>query len=119
MYHSVYLLNRVPGFPFCGEVKRRRAIQEILSSLQERLQRWTSSAVAKDAPGNEMDSAPPLTYEVALWVACQKVVETTASLQSDLDRLDDELRGRPLAHSQNRSQHRTWSRDHHRTYSGG
>ena len=37
VYHSVYLLNRAPGFPSCGEVKRRRAIQEILSSLQERL----------------------------------------------------------------------------------
>ena len=35
MYHSVYLLNRAPGFPTCGEVKRRRAIQEILSSLQD------------------------------------------------------------------------------------
>ena len=31
VYHSVYLLNRAPGFPSCGEVKRRRAIQEILS----------------------------------------------------------------------------------------
>ena len=33
VYHSVYLLNRAPGFPSCGEVKRKRAIQEILSSL--------------------------------------------------------------------------------------
>ena len=119
VYHSVYLLNRVPGFPSCGEVKRRRAIQEILSSLQERLQRQTSSTVAKDAPGNEMDSAPPLTYEVALLVAHQKVIETAPSLQSDLDRLDHELRGRPQAHSQNRSWHRTWSRDCHRMHSGG
>ena len=55
MYHSVYLLNRAPGFPSCGEVKRRGAIQEILSSLQERLQRQTSSADAEDAPGNEME----------------------------------------------------------------
>ena len=69
VYHSVYLLNRVPGFPSCGEGKRRRAIQEIHSSLQERLQRQTSSIVAKDAPGNEMDSAPLLTYEAALQVA--------------------------------------------------
>ena len=42
VYHSMYLLNRTPGFPSCGEVKRRRAIQEILSSLQDRLWRWTS-----------------------------------------------------------------------------
>ena len=39
MYHSVYLLNRALGSPSCGEVKQKRAIQEILSSLQERLQR--------------------------------------------------------------------------------
>ena len=37
VYHSMYLLNRAPGFPSCGEVKRRRAIQEILSSLWDRL----------------------------------------------------------------------------------
>ena len=37
VYHSVYLLNRAPGFPSCGEVKRRRAIQDILSSLWDRL----------------------------------------------------------------------------------
>ena len=53
VYHSVYLLNRAPGFPSCGEVKRRRAIQEILSSLQDRLQRWTSPTEARDAPENE------------------------------------------------------------------
>ena len=110
MYHSMYLLNRAPGFPSCGEVKRRRAIQEILSSLQDSLQRWTSSAEGKDAPGNERESAPLPTYEAALWVACQKVVETAAALQSDLDRLDNELRGRPWAHSQSGSQCRTQSR---------
>ena len=80
VYHSFYLLNRLPGFPSCGEVKRRRAIQEILSSLQERLQRQTSSTIAKDNPGNEIDLAPPLTYEAALWVAHWKVIETAASL---------------------------------------
>ena len=107
VYHSVYLLNRAPGFPSCGEVKRRRAIQEILSSLWDRLQRQTSSAEAKDAPGNERESAPLPTYEVALWVACQKVMETAAALQSDLDRLDNKLRGRPWAHSQSGNWHRT------------
>ena len=28
VYHSMYLLSRAPGFPSCGEVKRRRAIKE-------------------------------------------------------------------------------------------
>ena len=120
MYHSVYLLNRAPGFPSCGEVKRRRAIQEILSSLWDRLQRQTSSAEDEDAP--ERESAPLPTYEAALRVACQKVMETATALQSNLDRLDNELRGRTRACSQsgNRlrtrsgSQHRTRSRSQHR-----
>ena len=103
VYHSTYLLNRAPGFPSCGEVKRRRAIQEILSSLQDRLQRWTSPVEAGDTPGNERKSAPPQTYEAALWVAHWKVVETTAALQSNLDRLNNELRGRLQAHSQSGS----------------
>ena len=46
------------------------------------------------------------TYEVALWDVCHKVMETTASLQNDLDRLDNEMRGRPWAHSQSRTWHR-------------
>ena len=95
VYHDVYLLNRAPGFPSCGEATRRRAIQEILSSLQDRLQRQTSCTEAGDALENERESALQ-TYEVALQIACQKVVETTAALQSNLDRLNNELRGRSL-----------------------
>ena len=110
VYHSMYLLNRALGFPSCGEVKRQRAIQEILSFLWDRLQRWTSPSEARDAPGNERESAPLQTYEVAVWVACWKVVETATALQSDLDRLDNELRGRLWACSQSGSQHRMQSR---------
>ena len=116
VYHSVYLLNRAPGFPCCGEAKRRKAIQEILSSLQDRLWRSTSPAEAGDAPGSERESAPQ-TYEVALRVAHQKVVETAVALQSNLDRLDNELRGRPQACSQSGSQHRTWLESRQRTQS--
>ena len=119
VYRSVYLLNRAPGFPSCGEVKRRRAIQEILSSLWNRLQRWTSSAEAKDAPGNERELAPPSTYEVALWVACQKVMETAMALQSNLDRLTNELTGRLQACSQSGGWCRTRSGSWHRTQSRG
>ena len=117
MYHSVYLLNRVPGFPSCGEVQRRRAIQEILSSLWDRIQRWTSPAEARDAPGDAGEPTPSQSYKAALWVACWKVVETAATLQSDLDRLDNELRGRPHAHSQSRGRHRKHSRSWCRTHS--
>ena len=66
VYYSVYSLNRAPGFPSCSEVKRMRAIWEILSSLQERLQRWTPSADAKDVPEDKMDLVHPPTYEAAL-----------------------------------------------------
>ena len=102
MYHSVYLLNRAPGFPSCGEA-RRRAIQDILPSLQNRLQRQTSSTKAEDAHGEEGESAPPQSYKVALWVACQKAIETATALQSDLDRLNNEWRGRSWDHSQSGS----------------
>ena len=108
LYHSVHLLNRAPGFPSCGEAIKRRAIQEILSSLQDRLQRQTSSAEARDALESESKSAPQ-TYEVALQIAHQKVVETAAALQCDLDRLNDELSGRSWACSQSESWHRMQS----------
>ena len=95
VYHSIYLLNRLPGSPSCGEARRRRAIQDILSSLWNRLQRWTYSAEAEglDAHGEEGESAPPQSYEAALWAAHQKALETTETLQSDLDRLDNKHRG--------------------------
>ena len=48
VYHSVYLQRRSPGSLSCGESRRRRAIQDILSSLQTHLQRWMYSAEAKD-----------------------------------------------------------------------
>ena len=80
VYHSVYLLNRPLGSPSCGEVKQKRAIQEILSLLWERLQRQTSSADAEDAPKNKMGLASSPTYEAALQEVCHKVMETAASL---------------------------------------
>ena len=104
VYHSVYLLNRAPGSPSCGEVRWKRAIWEILSSLQERLWRQTSSTNAEDSPENKMGLASLPMYEVALWYVCRKVMETAASLQNDLDRLDNEMRGRPWARTQSRTQ---------------
>ena len=91
VHYSIYSLNRPLGFPSCGEVKRMRAIQEILSSLQERLQRQTPSAEAKDVPEHEMGLIPLPTYEVALQDVHHKVIQTATSLQNDLDRLDSEL----------------------------
>ena len=104
-----------------------RAIQEILSFLQERLQRQTSSAEAKDVPEHEMGLIPLPTYEVALQDVCPKVIQTAANLQNDLDRLDNELRGRSQTHSpsitwhrmRSESQHRTRSQSQHRRWSRG
>ena len=90
MYHSVYLLRRPPGSPSCGESRRRRVIQDILSSLQTQLQRQTYSTKAKDlgAHGREQVESDPLqSYEAALWAACQKALETAEALQDDLERL--------------------------------
>ena len=120
VYHSVYLLRRSPRSLSCGESRRRRAIQDILSSLQTRLQRKTYSAEAEDlgAHGGEwVWSDPPQSYEVALWAACQKALETAEALQSDLERLNDECRGRSQVCSQSKSQPRTWSGSRCRNWS--
>ena len=85
VYYSIYNLNRALWFPSCGKVKRMRAIGEILSSLQERLQRWTSSAEAEDMPEDETDPAYLPTYEAALQDVCCKVIQMATSLQNDLD----------------------------------
>ena len=79
IYHSVYLLWRCPGSPSCGASRRRRAIQDILSSLQTRLQRQMYSAKTEGpgAHGRErVGTEPPQSYEAALWATCQKALET-------------------------------------------
>ena len=106
VYHSVYLLWRCPGFPSCRALRRRRAVQDMLSSLQAQLQRQMHSAKTEGpgAHGRERVGTKPLqSYEVALWAACQKALETTDALHNDLERLDDECRERSPAHNQNRS----------------
>ena len=120
VYHSVYLLRRSPGSPSCRESRRKRAIQDILSSLQTQSQRQTYSAEAKDlgAHGGEgVGLDPPQSYEVALWATHQKALETTKALQNDLERLDDERKGRSQVCSQSRSRPRTWSGSQPRTQS--
>ena len=96
VYHSVYLLKKSLGSPSCRESRCRRAIQDILSSLQTRLQRQTCCTEAKDlgVSGGEGESAPLQSYKVVLWAAQQKALETTKALQSDLKRLDSEHQGR-------------------------
>ena len=105
VYHSMYLLQRCPGSPSCGVSRRRRAIQDILSYLQTWLQRRMYSAETKGpgAHGRERVGTEPLqSYKVVLWATCQKALETAEALCNDLERLDDERRGRSWVCSQNK-----------------
>ena len=116
IYHSVYLLQRCPGSPSCG-VLRRRAIQDILSSLQAWVQRLTYSAETEGPGahgGKKVGTEPLQSYEAALQAACQKALETTEALHNDLERLDDKCRERSQACSQSRSRPRSHSRNHYR-----
>ena len=123
IYHSVYLLRRSPGSPSCEERQRRSAIQDILSSLMVRLQRWTLSATTEGLDPQETEWVrldQQSSYEVALWVACQRALETAEALQSDIDRLGSEQRRRSWVRgpcSQSRSQSGTCSRHQSRTHS--
>ena len=118
IYHSVYLLNRALGFPSCRVAQRRMAIWEILSSLQERLRRWVPPDRTGDLPVKARGQSPPQSYEDALWAACQKMMETATTLQSDLDRLNQESRGRTRTCDWSGSQCRTWSNSRRRAHSG-
>ena len=97
VYHSVYLLQRCPGSPSCGVSRRRRAVQDILSSLQAWIQRQTYSAKTK-GPGahwrERVGTKPPQSYEAVLQAACQKALETAKALCKDLERLDNKHRER-------------------------
>ena len=126
IYHSVYFLRRSPGSPSCGERQKRKTIQDILSSLTDWLQRWASPTTTGglEPQGGEwvkQDWQGP--YEAAPQVACQRVLETTKALQSDLKRLDKKGRERSQAHtcswsrSRSRACPRNWSRTHSRGWS--
>ena len=121
MYHSMYLLRRCSGSPSCGVSRRRRAIQDILSSLRTQLQRWTYSAKAEGLGahgGERVGSEPPQSYKVDLWATCQKTLETAKALQDDLERFNNEHRERSRVCSQSSSQPRTESGSRPRTQSG-
>ena len=109
IYHSVYLLNRAPGFPTCGAAQQRKVIREILSSLRERLCWQTSPDSMEDLTNNVRGLPPPSSYEAALQAAHQKMMETATTLQSDLDRLNSEPRVRSCTHSQSGDCCRMWS----------
>ena len=124
IYHSVYLLKRSPWFPFSGEWQMRKTIQDVLSSLTDRLHRQPYPATTRDLDpqgGEWVRLDQQVSYEAALWVAHQRVLGTAEALQSDLERLGKEQRERLQTHScsQSRSWSRTCSRSQSRTHSRG
>ena len=60
----------------------------------------------------------PHSYKAALWAAHQKALETTEALQSDLNRLNNECRGRTQVCSRGGSQPRAQSGIQPRAWSG-
>ena len=48
IYQSIYLLQKASGLPPCGAQPRRKAIQDILSSLKSRLHRCGHSSTVRN-----------------------------------------------------------------------
>ena len=96
IYHSVYLLRRPLGFPSCGDHLRRRAICNILSSLTGQLHWCRYPAATGEDPesGKELLPRPNRreSYEEALRVDHQRVLDTTEVLQGDIERLSQRTR---------------------------
>ena len=124
IYQSVYLLQRAPGLPTCRDQLRRKAIQDILSSLKSWLQRHGCSAAARELESQEEEQVRLNqwgSYKEALRVAHQKTLDTVKALKSDTERLSQGRRDRSWTHSQSRIHSRTRShsraRNHSRTRS--
>ena len=116
VYQSIYLLWRAPGLPPCGTQPRRKAIQDILSSLKSQLQRHGHSTTTGDWEPQEEEQVRlnwQGSYEEALRAACQRVLDTAKALKSNIERLSQRRRDRSWTHSQNCS----WSRSCSRTRS--
>ena len=112
LYHSVYLLSRLPGPLPCGPQQRREAIQDILSSLRNCLH-WQVYPITtkEDTQGsiNKSWSRPRGRgdpHEEALWearAACQRVLEAVQVLERDIERLSQGLRDVQWAHPHSHS----------------
>ena len=113
IYHSVYLLRRSLGLPPCGAQQRGRAICDILSSLTSWLHQRVYPATTGEAQRSKDEWLPRLSrresYEEALKVACQRVLQTAEVLRSDIERLSQGMRDVPQTCS------RSCSRSHGRS----
>ena len=125
IYHSVYLLRRSSGLPPCGSQWRREVIPDILSSLRSQLhwQVYPSAAEGTQGPAGRHGSRSRRrdSYEEALKeirAACQRALEATEVLKSDIERLSQGMRDAPwtCSHSCSRSHSRGCSRSHSRSH---
>ena len=127
IYQSVYLQWRPPGLHSCGDQLRRRTIWDILSSLKDQLHRHGYPATTGEdpKPQEEWGSRPNRwePYEEALRAACQRALDTTETLQGDIERLSQRVRDRWQTRSQtcsqshSKSHSRSRSRSHSRAHS--
>ena len=109
IYQSIYLLWRAPGLPPCGAQPRRKAIQDILSSLKGWLCRHGCLAATIDQELPEEEQVRLSwwgSYKEALRVAHQRALDTTKALMSNIERLSWRRREGSQTHSQNQSQSR-------------
>ena len=92
---SIYLLWRAPGLSPCGAQSRRKAIQDILSSLKGWLHRCGCSATIRNLESlkEQVGLNWHGSYEEALRVAHQRALDTTEALKSNIERLSQWRRG--------------------------
>ena len=115
IYQSVYLLWRAPSLPSCGDELRRKAIQDILSSLKDWLHRCGHPAATRDPELQEERLFRPNqweSYEEALRAAHQKALDTTEALRGNIEGLSQRGRERSWTHSRTCSQTHSQSRSH-------
>ena len=60
IYQSIYLLQRALGLPSCGDILKRIAVQDILSSLKGWLHRHGHSTTARDLEFQEEEQFRPI-----------------------------------------------------------
>ena len=113
VYQNIYLLWRAPGLPPCGAQPRRRAIQDILSSLKSWLHRCGHSSTVRnlELQDGQVELNWHGSYEEALRAAHQRALDTTEALTSDIKRISRQRIGRSQSHSRNCSQSRSHSRN--------
>ena len=92
IYQSVFLLQRLPGLPSCGNEQRKRTIRDIHSSLEDWMHRhgYPATSAEEQQPGLRRQEP----YEEALRVACQRALDTAEALQGDIERLGERDRER-------------------------